>query len=131
MSQQPHARRGRRNPDIQNAMDSIPGGLEIAPDPDEEHTDIGEPEHVPALVFDGDVVTFSATLAVKFDPDEKESYFGTKLTTRVQPGETGDEVYARAVTFVNEAVINQIDDVSDRLEAYTAERNARTQRALS
>lgn len=126
MSENPggHARRGRRNPEIQSVMDSLPGP-EVMPDIADDHRDLGEGESTPHLVFDGDVVTGSATLSVKFDPEEKESYFGYKLTTRVQPGEDAGDVYARVVTVVNEGVIGMIDDVSDRLDAYAQERESR------
>jgi hypothetical protein len=111
------ARKGRRNPDL---LTTVPQEIDIAVEPTEQHFELGEQPDEP-LVFDGDVVTSSVTLAVLLPGDSKESYIGYKLTSRVQPGETAADVYSRVVTTVNESVVSQIDDVIDRLGEYYAE----------
>lgn len=72
----------------------------------------------PQLMYDGELLQTSMTLAVVLPGDSKESYFGARFVGRVQPDEDAEEISARAITVVRESVIGQIDDAIDALAEY-------------
>lgn len=115
-------RKGRRNPEL---LTPLPVTTELDVNPEVEHQDLAEMGPEQSLLFEGDVVTSSATLAVILPGDSKESYFGYKVTTRVQDGENHAEVYERLATVVTQSVIAQIDDTIDALGAYSQDLEAR------
>jgi hypothetical protein len=120
-------RGGKRNPDLLTATDAGQGPQIDAPSPEEiaeaqHHDDPGEVEMLmPELVYAGDIITASATLAVVLPGDDKESYFGFKHTTHVQEGEGTMDASGRVITFVREGVIGAIDDMIDSLTEYNAQ----------
>lgn len=87
-----------------------------------EHADAtGEPEQEGVdqqLIYTGEQLTSSMTLAVLLPGDHKESYFGSKFTARLQEGEEPDELAGRVITVVRETVIGQLDDAIDAVADY-------------
>lgn len=81
------------------------------------------------LVYDGDVIGASATLAVLFEGDRKESYFNYNYKTRVQPNESASDAYARVTTVTVEGVIGIVDEAGNRIAEYAAEREERLNQA--
>lgn len=106
MSQPSRPARGRRVVDIDAA---VIGTSPVQPDPT-DHLD--EPGRLEAelLVFPGELLTTSTTLATILPGDEKESYFGAKHTAIVQPDEAFEAVRNRSLTVVNNTVLTTIDD---------------------
>lgn len=73
------------------------------------------------LMYDGELLQTSMTLAVVLPGDTKESYFGSRGVFRLQPGEDADDLAARAITVVRSSVLNQLDDAIDALAEYMAQ----------
>lgn len=100
---------------------------------EQQHTasEIGE-DHIFAegeapdeMIYDGEILTSSMTLAVVLPGDQKESYFGSKLTARKQPDETDAELVGRVIAVVRDACLGQIDDGVDAIAEYQATLQAR------
>lgn len=122
-NQTPAARRGRRNPDLLTAQ---PEGQGVdVPETIEEHVDEHELGPEDALIFEGDVVTASVTLAIDLIGDGRTSFIGYKATSRVQPGESDSDVYGRLGTVVRDGVLSAAEDVENGLVAALAAQNER------
>lgn len=126
------ATRGRKDPALL-APDGDQGPqIDLSPEEAEEH---GGPvagddieQVTPTLLYDGELLQTSMTLAVILPGDVKESYFGSRAVLRKQPGEDDDQVASRGITLVRETVISQIDDAIDALAEYQEELQARLNR---
>lgn len=112
--------KGRRTPELLGP-DGVAGPA-IDPIDEAEQASQDEPGAELAagsqLMFDGELLQTSMTLAVVLPGDSKESYFGARAVLRCQPGEGAEDVAGRAVTIVREAVIGQMDDAIDALQEY-------------
>lgn len=106
------ARRGTRNPELLG----VDPGLDLEPDGDVDPA-TGQIEPERPLVFDGDVIGYSVTLAADLGSG-KPSYIRAEHRTHVQTGESDAEAFARVATFVNNAVIEGMDDEVERLQEY-------------
>ena len=73
---------------------------------------------VPQLMYDGELLQTSMTLAVLLPGDHKESYFGARVVMRTQPFEDAESISARAITVVRESVLGQIDDAIDAIAEF-------------
>lgn len=117
----PPPARGRRNPALL-APDGD-AGPQVAPDPidEAEQASADEPGAEgtqPPLMYDGELLQTSMTLAVVLPGDSKESYFGSRGVFRLQTGEDADDLAARAITVVRSSVLNQLDDAIDAVAEY-------------
>lgn len=115
----PPPTRGRRNPALL-APDGD-AGPQIDTIDEAEQAGIDEPgteSAQPPLMYDGELLQTSMTLAVVLPGDSKESYFGSRGVFRLQPGEDADDLAARAITVVRSSVLNQLDDAIDALAEY-------------
>lgn len=90
-----------------------------------DHVGGDEDQQMASLVFPGELLTTSTTLAVTLGDDSKESYFGAKHTAVVQAGETHNDVIDRSVTVVNETVYADINDVLEIIESQNLESKLR------
>lgn len=121
------ARRGRRNPDLAEQMaqlqsenmtvDGLPIDMELGEDQE-------TPE--PQYVFEGDVVTAKVTHEVEIVP-RHTSFFSYGVTTRVQPGESEEDVFVRVANTVHERV-GQLVEAAE--QAYAEEIEARNSRPI-
>lgn len=71
------------------------------------------------LVYPGELLTVSTTLAIILPTDQKESYFGAKHTAIVQPGETYEDISNRSKIVVNNTVRDTVADCLDMIEEWT------------
>lgn len=101
------ARRGRRDPQIAEAIQQIPhdeGLMQEAGD--------AQPEGMVGLFAD-DIVVAKVVHTVQFDG--QDSWFTYGLSTRVQPGETEEEVYDRVSEIVNTRVLYMAAEAEDMI----------------
>lgn len=101
-------------------------GRQAPPDPAAHHNpvadhlaDQGDMDLEP-IVFPGELLTTSTTLAVRLDGDDRESYFGAKHTGIVQEGETVEHVIQRGITIVNDSCYANIADVMNTVAQQAA-----------
>lgn len=106
------ARRRRVGVDVAGVPDALDPASQINPGA-EGLDDEGSPE-AELLVFPGELLTQSTTLAVVLPGDHKESYFGARHVAIVQEGEDQIEAILRGVAVVNTAVEANIQDNLDR-----------------
>lgn len=69
----------------------------------------------PRLVYPGETIRLSTTLAVLLPEDEKESYFGAAHVAIVQPEESFEGVGSRLLRTVNDLVIANVDECLESL----------------
>lgn len=112
-TEHPHgpARRGRRDPQLAEELALDPSLLS---DDDDQ-----QPEQV--FIYEGDIVACKITREVEIVP-KHSSFFSYGVTTRVQPGESEEDVFIRVANTCHERVGQLVD--AD-LEAYQAELEAR------
>lgn len=67
------------------------------------------------LVYPGETLRCSTTLAVQLPGDDKESYYGAAHTAIVQDGEDFNDVGGRLLKTVNELVVANVDASLDML----------------
>lgn len=108
------ARRGRRDPELAEQLAQLPL------DPNDLR-DEGDDDSQPQFVFDGDIITAKITHEVEIVP-KHSSFFSYGMTTRVQPGETEEDVFVRVANTVHERVGLLVEAAE---EAYAAEVEAR------
>lgn len=111
------SRRGRKDPELAAELALDPDSLT---DPDDQ-----QPEEL--LVFDGDIVTCKITREVEIVPKHSD-FYSYGVTTRVQPGETEEDVFVRAANTVWERV-NQLVEVAE--SAYERELEERRTRPIT
>lgn len=109
-----HARRGRRNPEIAQALEAEQ--IEPAPDVELMLDDAGqEGPNDGILVLPGDVVMAKASISV--DILGKEAWFSYGLQTRAMEDEEESDVFERAGSVVNTRVLDLAEDAFDRAVA--------------
>lgn len=112
MSQPAPARRRRAT----IAEAGVPGGLDpqsqINPGAESLEED-GVPNES-MMVFPGELLTQSSTLAIVLPGDSKESYFGARHVAIVQPDEDAEDVVLRGIAVINSAVEANINDTVQR-----------------
>lgn len=69
------------------------------------------------LVYPGEVLKGSVTLAVLLEGDEKESYFGSSLTAIVQDHEDYADVKERIITVNADLVVSEVLETMDKINA--------------
>lgn len=117
--------RGRRDPALL-APDGDAGPQ--LPVPDDEHNDPDEqsPDSVELFLLDeGDIVTVSFTMPVVLEGHARETYLGSKITTRVRMDEDGPLAAARARAVAIDSVLNSIDEAEEALRSYAEHQAAR------
>lgn len=120
--------RGRKDPSLLTPDGEQGPEVELSTEELEENgaAEPGDIEQAgPTLMYDGELLQTSMTLAVTLPGDSKESYFGARFVGRLQEGEPDDNLAARAITMVRETVIGQIDDAVDALAEYRTQLSAR------
>lgn len=127
MPQQPRKAQGRRDPALmqqptpETGDPAVDAGLEADLDPmgrDEHDPATGQDSPTDGLVFFGDVVGANVTLAVDVTGNGKTDYIGYRHTTRVQPGESHEDVFGRLAETVGNGVISAADDAAVRWSNY-------------
>lgn len=89
---------------LQRAGELTPDGVQSV------HDEVEVPDFDPErLVYPGEMISLSTTLAVQLPDDVKESYFGAKHNAIVQPGEDYTSVGNRLLTTVNDLVVANVE----------------------
>ena len=120
--------RGRKDPSLLSPDGEQGPQIELSPEEAQDNggmTEPGDVENVVPLMYEGELLQTSMTLAVTLPGDHKESYFGSRFVGRLQLGELDDELVARGITVVRETCIAQIDDAIDALAEYQKQLAAR------
>lgn len=107
------ARRGRRQPQIAEAIANDDGSL---------LDDAGEQSVETPALFAGDVIACKASHSIEIDG--RESWFTYGIQTHVGVGEDEFDAFERAVGIVNTRVLQMAEDAYQRIQEYQAEQRA-------
>lgn len=121
--------RGRKDPSLIAPMGDQGPEIEVSIDEAEQSSEEPGQEgpEQPTLMYPGELLQTSMTLAVVLPGDQKESYFGARFVGRAQEWESDQELTARAITVTRDAVLGQIDDAVDAIDVYRQQLQARLQ----